>query len=559
MKKFLKWGLMVALFTSLTVLMYSCSKDDDEPENDPDNPNSGVTPSEQDKEAIQLEKTELILTVKDKAAVAITKGSGKYKVVSSAASTVVSALSADGKKVELEAKKEGKADVVVTDTKTKKTQTLKVEVLPLVMLDIPEGNKLEIEQFARKELKIKTGSGSYEAKSGDENIALAEVTHPEGKSKEWVVAIEGKTQGECVVTVTDKKTKKTVEIAVTVTPPHKPAYEHLVSGGAIADIQVKDAKMHTGIIVAVEGDGADKAELAIKECDLPFVRVEKLPLKSFVEGKVQEFVLTVAENQDLYPRELKMRLKNSGTKVDFMVKQPASTLEACYNYLAYFALANLKTFTPWQSESNPGAGEFAEIPTAGNIADWNPSAKKFGGYFAFAKVGNKPFKNWRVKIGKYTYKIPSIDELAIFNGEDEHYTDKYFYAIKQLNGEKKWNTALRYEIVDKDGMSGLKVTARYITGTMPSDEDLEKDSFWTNPEKAGSDVIRYFPALGRIDEGNTTPDFTGELYYWSSSNASEADAAQCWTIDGLNSASAGKNTYGRTYKFPIRPILDLDD
>lgn len=386
------------------------------------------------------------------------------------------------------------------------------------------------------------------------------MTHPAGQPQVWVVAIEGKAAGECVVTVTDSKTQKTVEIGVTVKPAQMPAYEHLVSGGTIGDIEMKDAKMRTGLIVAVVGDNADKAELAIKECDLPFVRVEKHPLKTFVEGKVQEFILTVAANQDLYPRELKMRLKYSGKKIDFMVKQPATTIEKCYNFLAYFAQANLKTFTPWESASKPGAGSFAEVPEKGNMADWNTTTKAFGEYFQFPETGNKPYKNWRAKIGKYTYKIPNIDELALYTGRKEiRVTPRIYVALKELNGDKKWKTALRYEKVEAEGSIGLKITARYLTGAMPSKEELKKDSFWTDPEKVGSDVIRYFPYLGYKSKDSAEPNTTHSFHYWSSSESEKPKYAKVWQVKGLNDASTGQYKMKRKNYLNIRVILSLDD
>ncbi len=159
--------------------------------------NEKIADIEVEKDAVEVTETEMV-------EVMITAGSGEYEVMSTDETIAKAELKES--KVVITGVKAGETTIIIKDTKTEKTQEIKVVVTIELTL---ERAKVIVKPNGNILVAVVTGSGSYEATSADEAIATA--TIEEGKVK-----ISGIAKGDTTVTVKDTKTNQTKEIKVTV-------------------------------------------------------------------------------------------------------------------------------------------------------------------------------------------------------------------------------------------------------------------------------------------------------------------------------------------------------
>ncbi len=138
----------------------------------------------------------------------ITTGSGFYSAKVSKGNDLVKAK-IEGNKLIITAIKKGEAEIIVTDSKTKKITKITVTVTETTPDIELSSNKVSIKKGNKIEVKIIAGSGNYTATANNDNISV--------KITDSKVVITGNKTGKAKITVKDTKTNKTAEITVTVT------------------------------------------------------------------------------------------------------------------------------------------------------------------------------------------------------------------------------------------------------------------------------------------------------------------------------------------------------
>ncbi len=187
--------LMVALLASIMVF-FACSKNE-EPE-----------PIDNQYDSLVISKNKVTLEKGEKEVVKIEKGSGTYEVSNSDKTKVTATLF--GEEITLKALEKGNVIITVKDIKTEQTQKISVEVtLKSPDLEVAE-KAVTVQEGKTSSVKISAGSGAYEVSSSDTSKATVTLNNNS-------VVIKGISKGTATVTVTDKKTKQTKKIAVTVT------------------------------------------------------------------------------------------------------------------------------------------------------------------------------------------------------------------------------------------------------------------------------------------------------------------------------------------------------
>ncbi len=222
---------------------------------------------------VSLERTSLWLTIGDREEVSITDGEGPYEVKSGNTDAAIATLK-DGKVV-IEAKKEGDATIAVSD----KTTGLKAELTVHVKTTTPALalSKASVQMTVGKTEKvtISAGSGTYEVKSLDQNVAS--VVENGG-----TISITGKKKGSTSVSVQDVETKdkKSIEVTVDAIAPVTVDLPNItvevgktqtvtISGGSgNYSVSVPNAAQasyvsinHTGSSIAITGNTKDKTVL----------------------------------------------------------------------------------------------------------------------------------------------------------------------------------------------------------------------------------------------------------------------------------------------------------
>lgn len=181
------------VFLGLTTTFVSCDKDDKK---------------EIEKPAykeIKIDKNSLTLSIGNSETLEITEGNGGYKVTSSDDSKV-SASVKNNTQIVVEGKKSGEVTLTVTDAQNKQA-SVKVVVFESIALD---SKTVIAKKGTQKTVAIQSGSGTYSVDSKDKTIATATL------SGTTSVVISAVSNGNTTIVVTDTKTNKTEEIAVTV-------------------------------------------------------------------------------------------------------------------------------------------------------------------------------------------------------------------------------------------------------------------------------------------------------------------------------------------------------
>lgn len=296
-------------------------------------------------------------------------------------------------------------------------------------------------------------------------------------------------------------------------------------------IAVKEAGKHE-CTLAVLGDDAKGIELEFQG-EVPWMTVEKGA--TLREGRLQEFVLHCEASQDLFPRTGRLVLAD-GRYVE--VTQPGVEMTLCTNYLGFFAPANIASLKD---------KTFATTPTRFNTAEWvagtDPKNSKFGLFYAFAELA----ADYSVQVGILNLYIPTKAEVeGLFDGEWYDATAPTVHKI----GPAKWATLIRCEWI---AGKGLKMRARYLgSAPEPTEDEIEKPEFWTDPKIAGGDVVRYFPALGFHEVGPGQVQNRGEYgYYWTCTE-SDATTAYAFSVCDMD---IGNDTFDKVFGRNIRLVV----
>lgn len=154
---------------------------------------------------IKVDKSSLTLSVGNSEILEITEGNGGYKVTSSDESKATASIK-NNTQVVVEAKKSGEVTLMITDAQSKQA-SVKVVVFESIALD---SKTVIAKKGTQKTVTIQSGSGAYSVDSKDKTIATATL------SGTTSVVISAVSNGNTTIVVTDTKTNKTEEIAVTV-------------------------------------------------------------------------------------------------------------------------------------------------------------------------------------------------------------------------------------------------------------------------------------------------------------------------------------------------------
>ncbi len=184
--------LILSLLLTSFALFMACDDDD-----------NNVKPEQL--KGLKLMKQEVSLQIGETAKIEITEGNGAYTV--KADNNKVKASVKENKTIVIEAVAVGKSVVTVTDTKSKKTATIKITITEMPELTL-EKTKVSMKIGETTEVNITNGNGEYTVKADDKVKASVK----ENKA----IVIEAVAVGESVVTVTDTKSKKTATIKVTI-------------------------------------------------------------------------------------------------------------------------------------------------------------------------------------------------------------------------------------------------------------------------------------------------------------------------------------------------------
>lgn len=302
--------------------------------------------------------------------------------------------------------------------------------------------------------------------------------------------------------------------------------------------------------VAVIGPNAENAVLGF-DAEVMWCEIAKGAMEDTREGKAQIFTLRIHESQDVFPREGHVAINGS---VPVTMTQPGASIADCRNQLGFFSPANL------------GAGsELAEIPTKWNIEKWwikHITDNTFGELFSW----EASYETWTMPKGQGRYKwdvdlyIPTKEELADFFTALT-YKPKGQGVIRKV-GKGKWNTAIRYEIVEPQDAAGngyprtgLKITARYLGEAAPTEAELQREDYWALNN--GSDVVRYFPYLGNKQSATGKPDMRGaSVEMWSSTpeGPNVSWKAYCYGMYDATEAYIKMSGFYHNFHLSIRPI-----
>ncbi len=280
--------------------------------------------------------------------------------------------------------------------------------------------------------------------------------------------------------------------------------------------------------------------LEVEEDELPWVHFSKPEVKKYRKGQAKEYTMTVFALQDLFPREqLLYFIDGMGNRADFVISQPACPFSECKNYLAYWAKANLRTYSA-------SGGEFAVEPSMANASQWgSEESDEFGGLFAPPSSFDE-FTQWRLEKGKFIYGIPSFvepDAKVIFRVSLAGY-ESVGYKKERKTG-RKWETVIRYKFIREGDGGGLMIMARYVRDGEDASEYF-REEYWKRPEVIGSAVVRYLPALGNKYKGKTFELRSVEGHYW---------AAVGYNLE-FSQSEVGYSGYNpRTDYLAIRPTI----
>ncbi len=153
-------------------------------------------------DAFVINKETATLKLGEEIVVYIKSGSGKYEVTGD---DFVGA-SLNGTEITLTAKKVGKGTVTVKDTEGRTSKTIEVTVEGNLTLNKESVN---IEKGKTADIVITSGSSNYSVVSKSPDVATV-------KNTNGTITITGVAKGTTKITVTDKGTKETKEISVTV-------------------------------------------------------------------------------------------------------------------------------------------------------------------------------------------------------------------------------------------------------------------------------------------------------------------------------------------------------
>ncbi len=202
-------------------------------------------------------------------------GNGDYKV----SPNDILKATAKGRIISITGIKEGKANIKVTDAKGQ-TQNISVTINKLIH-DISFGNlnDFSLPINTSKKFSFTGGSGDFDVKSVKEDIATAKIVN--GK-----LVITAKNAGATVITITDKKTKKTKSFPVTIT-------------ATIADIAVKTKqitilKNNKEVIEITAGSGKYTATPTATDIVKADIKGNVVELKGLKKGETK---VTIKDTQ----------------------------------------------------------------------------------------------------------------------------------------------------------------------------------------------------------------------------------------------------------------------
>lgn len=161
--------------------------------------------NEQTQQDFSIEKNSLSLLVQKEESVKIVSGSKEY-TLSVSDPTIVTA-SIEQELIKIVGQKQGQTQVVVTDTKSNQSQTIKVTVFDKLSL---ETSALSLNPDRKVVVNITTGSEQYQVKSDNESVATAELKN--GKE----IHITTIANGQAKIIVTDSQTNDIQEITLIV-------------------------------------------------------------------------------------------------------------------------------------------------------------------------------------------------------------------------------------------------------------------------------------------------------------------------------------------------------
>lgn len=155
-------------------------------------------------EDLTLDRTEVNVAPKETIAVSIKSGNGNYELA--VANPNIARASVKGNEVIVEGVTSGATSFSLKDKDLNKTLEVKVVVIEKLAIDKTEINT---KTSGNEIINILAGSGQYQAKSNDENVAKVTVTG----SKATVTTAKA---GEAVITITDTKTGNTTDVKIIV-------------------------------------------------------------------------------------------------------------------------------------------------------------------------------------------------------------------------------------------------------------------------------------------------------------------------------------------------------
>lgn len=155
-------------------------------------------------EDLTLDRTEVNVAPKETIAVSIKSGNGNYELA--VANPNIARAFVKGNEVIVEGVTSGATSFSLKDKDLNKTLEVKVVVIEKLAVDKTEINT---KTSGNEIINILAGSGQYQAKSNDENVAKVTVTG----SKATVTTAKA---GEAVITITDTKTGNTTDVKIIV-------------------------------------------------------------------------------------------------------------------------------------------------------------------------------------------------------------------------------------------------------------------------------------------------------------------------------------------------------
>ncbi|GIM49924.1 leucine-rich repeat protein [Capnocytophaga stomatis] len=250
---------------------------------------------------IKVDKSSLTLSVGNSETLEITEGNGGYKVTSSDESKATASIK-NNTQVVVEAKKSGEVTLMITDAQSKQA-SVKVVVFESIALD---SKTVIAKKGTQKTVTIQSGSGAYSVDSKDKTIATATL------SGTTSVVISAVSNGNTTIVVTDTKTNKTEEIAVTVSELSigKNAVELKV--GVTENVAITSGSGTYGV-------SSDKENVASAEILNGEVKISAkaagtatITLTDEQTAEVQEISVKVMEELRMEKQELSVKNKDHG-------------------------------------------------------------------------------------------------------------------------------------------------------------------------------------------------------------------------------------------------------